>query len=533
MKHPAQTQSSFTDPASAGSRPYPLCASRRTRHAIVKCILIAVGVLFAFPLKAEDKPNILIFIVDDMGLMDTSVPFLTDGEGKPKKYPLNEFYRTPSMENLAGRGMRFEQFYANSVCSPTRISIMTGQSSARHHSTQWIRSENNNRGPQGPPDWQWEGITRDHITLPGLLSANGYHTIYAGKAHFGPFGVYGEFPHNFGFKVNIAGCSYGAPGSYYGTDGFGWIKGRKKRAVPDLEKYHGKDIYLTEALTIEMKAALKNAVAEKKPFFATMAYYAVHTPFQPNKRYLKNYQDAAFPEKAKVFATMIESMDTSLGEILQQLEDLGVAEETLVLFLGDNGSDAPMGETHTIASSAPLRGKKGTHYEGGMRVPFIAAWAKPNSDNLLQKKLPIVTGAITTEMASIHDIFPTLLQLAGVEHDSTIDGQNLAPALKGEKWGADRDFLMHFPHSHRSSYYTVYRLGDWKLIYHYTKPKEERCELFNLARDPSEANNLAESEPEELKRMFNAMVKALENAGAQYPVAKDDQSVELKPELKE
>jgi arylsulfatase A-like enzyme len=492
-------------------------------------LLTAFTLLATSFLQAADKPNILVFLVDDMGLMDTSVPFLTDGKGNPEKHPLNEFYRTPHMEDLASRGMRFEQFYANSVCSPTRVSIMTGKSSARHHTTQWIRSEGNNKGPQGPADWQWEGITKEDQTLAGLLNKAGYNTIYAGKAHFGPFDAYGEFPNNFGFDVNIGGCSYGQPGSYYGTDNFGWKKGNKKRAVPDLEKYHGKDIYLTEALTLEMNAAIKKAVEDEKPFLAYMAYYGLHAPFMPNKKYSANYADKDYPERAKTYATMVESMDTSVGEILKQLDSLGVADNTLVLFLGDNGSDAPLGSVHGVASSAPLRGKKGTHYEGGMRVPFIAAWAKADPSNDIQKRLPITAGAITSELGTIHDIFPTLLETAEVGYKGTIDGENLAPLLKGGTIDTDRDFLMHFPHSHRSSYYTVYRLGDWKLIYHYNKPEGQRCELFNLAKDRTEENNLAKTNPEALKRMLGVMNKALENAGAQYPVAAKDHTKELKP----
>ena len=200
-----------------------------------------------------------------------------------------------------------------------------------------------------------------------------------------------------------------------------------------------------------------------------------------------------------------------------------------MLFLGDNGGYAPLGGVHTVASSAPLRGKKGTHYEGGMRVPFIAAWAKAHPSSAPPKKLPINAGAITTEMGTIHDIFPTLLDLAGVRYKGKIDGQNLAPILKGGIISDKRDFLMHFPHSHRSSYYTVYRLGDWKLIYHYTKAKAERYELFNIAKDPTESKNLANTHPEELKRMVKVMSAALEDAGAQYPVAKNDPDTEMKP----
>ena len=131
--------------------------------------------LFLFALSstlfAVSQPNIIIMLVDDMGVMDTSLPFLTDAEGKPRRYPLNEYYRTPNMERLAARGIRFNNFCAMSVCSPTRISIMTGQNAARHHTTNWINPDNDNAGPQGPPEWNWKGLSKGSVTLPSLLQA--------------------------------------------------------------------------------------------------------------------------------------------------------------------------------------------------------------------------------------------------------------------------------------------------------------------------------------------------------------------------
>src|SRR5210317_530890 len=133
----------------------------------MKSLLVALFLAVAVFASADSKlPNILVFLVDDMGVMDTSVPFLTDENGEPKKYPLNNFYRTPSLERLAAQGIRFNQFYAMSVCSPTRISIMTGQNAARHRATNWINPQSNNRGPQGPPDWNWSGLKKGDITLP-------------------------------------------------------------------------------------------------------------------------------------------------------------------------------------------------------------------------------------------------------------------------------------------------------------------------------------------------------------------------------
>ena len=185
------------------------------------------------------QPNVVVFLVDDMGVMDTSVPFLTDKAGKPKRYPLNDHYRTPNMERLAARGIRFNNFCAMSVCSPTRISILTGQNAARHRATNWINPERNNAGPGGPPEWNWEGLKKGDVTLPRLLQANGFRTIHVGKAHLGARAFEGSEPLNLGFDVNVAGASFGAPGSYYAEKNYGKGTRRKHHAVPHLEKYHG------------------------------------------------------------------------------------------------------------------------------------------------------------------------------------------------------------------------------------------------------------------------------------------------------
>lgn len=484
---------------------------------------------------ATDKPNIVIFLVDDMGVMDTSVPFLTDADGNPERHPLNDFYRTPSMERLAKQGIRFSDFYAMSVCSPTRVSIMTGQTSARHFTTQFIKPESNNAGPFGAQDWQWEGITADHVTLPAEMKQAGYRTIFAGKAHFGPNDSFGEKPDNFGFDINIAGCAYGQPGSYYGRENFGHgKKGREKRAVPGLEKYHGKDIHLTEALTLEMNAAIEESVNEKKPFFAYLSHYAVHTPFQPDSRFIGNYPDVQKKSLA-AFATLIEGMDKSLGDLLDHLEKLGVAENTLVFFLGDNGTDAPVGGAHEVACAAPLRGKKATHYEGGMRVPFIAAWAKPDPENVFQQRMTIAQDTITGQVGAVYDLFPTVLEAAGATiPEGEFDGENLLPFLAESASTMERDFLMHFPHNHRSAYFTAYRKGDWKLIYHYRNtPKSnwKPVELFNLVKDPYESDNLAETEPVQLDKMIAAMKAKLSDCEAQFPLA-DDKKTLLKPAIR-
>jgi len=490
------------------------------------------------------RPNVIIFLVDDMGVMDTSVPFLTDSAGKPKRYPLNDYYRTPNMERLAARGIRLNNFYAMSVCSPTRIAILTGQNAARHHTTNWINPDKDNAGPQGPPDWNWKGLKKTDVTLPRLLQAAGYRTIHVGKGHFGAREFEGAEPKNLGFDINVAGCSIGAPASYYGKENFAGKGKRSTWAVPGLEKYHGQDIFLSEALTLEANARVGDAVKDGKPFFLYFAHYAVHAPFNSDPRFIGHYKDSGKPEPAQAFAALIEGMDKSLGDVLDHLDKLGVAENTLIFLLGDNGSDAPLGHQHEVACAAPLRGKKGAHYEGGMRVPFLAAWAKPSASNANQKRLPIAVGAIQSQQAAIYDMFPTILPLAGVKSPSKhiVDGARLDTLLTGKRDSRrPEQFLMHYPHApHRSNYFTVWRDGDWKVVYHALpdvpttggsiQSGGAHCQLFNLKDDPFEQNDLAVSEPVELRRMMRGLIASLEKHNALYPVDKDG-TTPLKPQL--
>jgi len=224
-------------------------------------------------------------------------------------------------------------------------------------------------------------------------------------------------------------------------------------------------------------------------------------------------------------------MDASLGRLLDHLDRLGVAGNTLVLFLGDNGSDAPLGHQHSVASAAPLRGKKGSHYEGGMRVPFIAAWARPDPSNPHQRRLPIAAGAVQGQLASVCDLFPTILAAAGIAAPGghAVDGARLDALLAGRPDAARRDeFLMHFPHEHRTNYFTTFRRGDWKVIYHYI-PSDvsggSHYQLFNLAQDPFESTDVAASEPARLREMVGALELALERYGALYPIGADGRAL--------
>ena len=509
---------------------------RLTVHML--CALVSMTTMAVPPGAAAERPNVVIVLVDDMGVMDTSVPFLTDQVGNPQRYPLNDYYRTPNMQRLAARGIRFNQFCAMSVCSPTRVSIMTGQNAARHRTTNWINPDVDNRGPQGAPAWNWKGLAKDDVTLARLHQASGYRTIHVGKGHFGPRQAEGADPLNLGFDVNVGGASIGAPGSYYAALDYDNPKAQMRRhAVPHLEKYHGSETFLTEALTLEAKSRVSEAVQASQPFYLNFAHYAVHAPFNSDPRFAEHYANSGKSPQAQAFATLIEGMDKSLGDMLDHLEALGVAEDTLLIFLGDNGSDAPLGHEHAVACAAPLRGKKGSHYEGGMRVPFIAAWAKTNPDNSHQKRLPIAAGAVQTQQAAVQDIFPTITALTGVDvpKEHVVDGLRLDTLLTGKPDpNRHQRFLMHYPHApHRSDYWTSYRDGNWKVIYHTFPSKaseDSHYQLFNLKEDPFEQRNLAPSQPAQLERMMQGLITSLAEHDAVFPVDKDGVTP-LKPQL--
>lgn len=486
--------------------------------------LLALAVLLASFLpgmvQSAEQPNIIVFLVDDMGVMDTSVPFLIDAQGEPVRFPLNDFYHTPAMERLAGQGIRFNNFLAKNVCSPTRISLITGQNSARHRTTNWINPYENNRQKHGPADWNWKGLNESSVTLPRLLQNAGYKTIHIGKAHFGPDKSVGADPTNLGFDVNIGGSSIGHPGSYFAAKRFG---GGTRHAVPHLDHYHGSDIFLTEALTLEAKQQIAEAVEIGQPFFLHLSHYAVHTPFESDPRFANRYQDSGRSPQSQAFATLIEGIDYSLGQILDHLESLAIAENTLVIFLGDNGSDAPHGREGVIAAAEPLRGKKGDHYEGGTRVPMIVAWGKPDPSCYVQRQLPIPANAIQQNLASVCDLFPTILELMKipVPPEHVVDGGSLIRLIQGEDDATHpNEFLVHFPHDHRSKYFTSLRSGQWKLIYHYAPDGTEpaaRHELFDLADDLSESKNLATEIPQKLSQMKQRMIELLERYDAVYP----------------
>ena len=248
------------------------------------------------------KPNIIVFLVDDMGWQETSAPFFTEVT------ELNKRYRTPNMERLAKEGVKFTQAYASAVCSPTCVSLISGMNAARHRVTNWTlrkdRSPDNAHKTLQPPVWNLNGITTEagvdraaQVTpLPALLKAAGCRTIHVGKAHFGAKDTPGENPLNLGFDVNIAGHAAGGPVSYWGEKNFSAAWRSKPPDtiwdVPGLEAYHGKNIYLTEALTLEAIESMEQATRDEKPFYLYLSHYAIHAPWEKDERFHQKYLDA-------------------------------------------------------------------------------------------------------------------------------------------------------------------------------------------------------------------------------------------------
>jgi len=480
-----------------------------------------------------DTPNIVLFLVDDMGWQDTSVPFHT------KRTPFNDHYRTPSMERLAADGIRFTDAYAYPLCSPTRISIMTGHNAARHRVTQWTlrlgRDPSSRHKTLRSPKWRIEGLQPPAVTLPRILKTRGYRTIHCGKAHFGADGTKGEDPIAHGFDVNIAGHCAGGPGSYHGDKNFSaaWRRGDRIWDVPGLKKYHGRKINLTEALTIEAAKAVEQAVEDHKPFYLYMSHYTVHAPWEPDRRFLKRYLDKGVNKREAVYASMIESMDDSLGRLLRTLEKAGVAEDTIVLFASDNGGVTHGGRGRTPhgtglhTHNGPLRAGKCSIYEGGVRVPMIVSWAKPRPDNPHQKRLPIRAGSTCSKPVHVDDFLPTICRWAGVDaarHVKTLDGYDITGYVTADK-GFQRpgDLVFHYPHvycyipARGYAPHSAMRDGKWKIIYFYDR---QTWELYDLSADIGETRDLAKQQPDVLKRLAAKLVKLLADRGAQYPVAK-------------
>jgi arylsulfatase A-like enzyme len=444
--------------------------------------------------RSGRQPNFVFFLIDDMGFKDIGCNGST-------------FYETPNIDKLAAGGMRFTDAYAACpVCSPTRASIMTGKYPARLNLTDYLVGRR--RGKLIPAEYIHQ-MPLEEVTIAESLKEAGYATCFIGKWHLGdkPY-----WPEQQGFDVNIGGTRSGMPRNYFWPQ---W------RGNPPIEGRPGE--YLTDRLTDE---ALKFLEAkEDKPFLLYLSHYAVHTPLQSKKDLVAKYKDKAkklplpggprfLPEGKRqarqvqdhaVYAGMVQSVDESIGRVMKKLEDLGVADNTVVIFMSDNGGLSTSEGSPT--ANVPLRAGKGWLYEGGIREPMIIKWpgvVKPES--------------VCSEPVTSTDFYPTMLEMAGLplKPKQHIDGVSLVPLLKGKEKLKRKTIFWHYPHygNQGGSPGGAVRIGDYKLIEFY---EDNRVELYNLKTDIGEKKNLAAKMPGTAARLHKILKTWRKDVDAKMP----------------
>lgn len=498
------------------------------RYLLLGTTLITINGMQNQISAKNQRPNIVLFMVDDMGWQDTSLSFWNE------KTPLNKRYHTPNMERLAKMGAKFTSAYACSISSPTRCSMMTGTNQARHRVTNWTFGYNASTDAKDPdlnmPKWNVNGIqpingvenSYTATSFVQILKENGYHTIHCGKAHFGAQNTPAEDPLKYGFDVNICGHAAGGLASYLGEQRFGHDKNGKPIsgfAIPGLEAYWDKDIFATEALTQEALKALEQARSLDNPFFLYMAHYAVHIPIQADKRFLKRYQDMGLSDTEAAYATLIEGMDKSLGDLMDYLEKTGEINNTIIIFMSDNGGLAASHRTPPLGvQNAPLRSGKGSAYEGGIREPMLVYW------NGVTKP-----GSTIDKYLIIEDFFPTILEMAQIKNYKTIqpiDGISFVPLITGTSDPSqNRALFWNTPNNWYSGDYRnqgigqtcAIRKGDYKLIYWY---KDGKKELYNIKEDISESTDLATQNPKLVTELSKELGEFLRKVDGQRPTFK-------------
>ena len=470
------------------------------RSAIFFLVLSAASMASA----AERVPNVILILVDDMGWRDWS------GAG-------NTICRTPNIDQLSREGMYFTQAYAAcAVCSPTRAAVQTGRYPARLGVTDWIRSRfqrpggvTPDRNPTEyvggpkvkllcPPNPFW--MESQEVTLAEMLKLRSYHTAYIGKWHLGDDAWY---PEHQGFDVNLGGCDYGQPPNYF--DPFNQPNGKHSTLREGIYQLPGRENgeYLTDRESSEACRLIRQWKDE--PFFIQLSHYAVHTPLQAPAHDIAKYSREGVTKQQATYAAMVESVDRSLAQIRQTLAELNLTEETIVWFTSDNGGlDNGANPTENL----PLRAGKGYPYEGGIRVPNLVAWPG---------KIP--GGETATPFCSI-DILPTVAEFVGAEVEQEIDGVSFAGHLTsgGQTSIAARPLIWHFPHYRGDvTPYSIIRRGNWKLIHFY----EGVDELFDLASDPGELNNVAEANQDLVAELAAELQEELDAMGAKLPRRND------------
>jgi arylsulfatase A-like enzyme len=452
------------------------------------------------------RPNFVVFLVDDLGYMDI-------GANNPET-----FYETPNVDRLARQGMRFTQGYAASpVCSPTRFSVMTGRYPTRVAATDWFAGKRAGRFLPAPLN---DCMPRSERTLGEALLAHGYRTAFVGKWHLGPSPPF--WPESRGFQINIGGHDRGSPPGGY----FAPFKNPRLEDGPEGQ-------HLTERLTDEALQILEKFAEE--PFLLVFSFYTVHTPLQAPQQLVEKYQqkaqgvpaDGEFQEEEQIwpdggprrvrsvqrhatYAAMVETMDTSVGRVLDKLEQLGLSDDTVVLFTSDNGGLSTSEGSPT--SNLPLRGGKGWLYEGGTRVPLIIKW-------------PGITppGSVSETPVMSIDFYPTILEIAGQETDQSpvLDGVSLTPILEQRAALPERALFWHYPHYSNQGGFPggAVRVGNYKLLERY---EDGRAQLYDLASDLSEQRDLAETQPDKVHELRAQLHAWYDQVGAQFLQAREN-----------
>jgi arylsulfatase A-like enzyme len=458
---------------------------------------------------ANARPNVLFILLDDFGWTDAGC------------YG-SSFYETPRIDQLAKEGMRFTNAYAACpVCSPTRASILTGKYPARLGVTQWLGGYSEGKLAHVP---YVDHLSCEETSLARVLKDNGYATWHVGKWHLSKHGDqrFETYPVRHGFDVNIGGCDWGAPkNGYFAPYGL--------ETLPDGPEGE----YLTDRLTDEAVRLIEGS--QDEPWFMHLSHYAVHTPIECHEALVEKYRQKSetlglatedpfvegepFPclhkkdqkvlrrvvQSDPVYAAMVENVDSNIGRVLDAVDSAGQRDNTIVIFFSDNGGLATAEGSPTC--NAPLHEGKGWMYEGGTREPLIIRWPSI-----------IPEGAISKQVATSTDFYPTLLECAGLPllPEQHCDGVSLLPALKGEVDFDRGAIFWHYPHysNQGGSPGCSMREGDWKLIEFF---EDNRLELYNLEDDISEEYDVGDEYPEKRDEMHAKLVEWRKSVLAKIP----------------
>ncbi len=460
---------------------------------------------------SAERPNVIFILADDLGWADTTL------------YGHTRLYATPNLERLAARGMLFTRAYASSpLCSPTRASILTGQTPARtgftaptgHTGKAVLEATVSPSSAPGNKALATESITRlnpDNPTLGRQFQQAGYVTGHFGKWHLGPE-PYSPLEH--GFDVDVPHFNGPGPAGNFVAP---W---KYKDFEPNHPGEHIEDRIAEEAV------AWMGSLPEHQPFFMNYWMFSVHAPFDAKEDLVGTYRrkiDRNDPQHSPTYAAMVHSLDDAVGTLLDAVDKTGRRENTIIIFTSDNGGNMYNGirETGpdgadfvtTPTSNAPLRGGKATPWEGGTRIPQIIVWPGVTSP-----------GSVTNTVTNSADFYPTLLGGIGIglPDDHPIDGVSLMPALRGSRMERP-PIISYFPHSPPVPDWLPPSItvtdGDWKLLrlFHQGEDGAHDYRLFDLAADRGESDDLAASHPEKVRELDGVIEAHIADTGAVVP----------------